>query len=233
MKSGLYQGSIAWNNTDDSSSLAINGTGSLTAIGGYMGAGIGGGSRGSTENIQITNGSVKANSIGTTPTDGNGNNVYLARLENQDGINQATVDSRANQKIFTRAGNHPDGDTAFYLYLTGQDHVVASKGTHYKAVWNGSDGFKWKVSALTVEIAGTTASSITVNPLDNQATYGMAEYSINGTDWQENNLFTNLSVGKSYTVYARYKGKGSYLPSETGELESVLTNAASWKIRTA
>lgn len=136
------------------------------APGGQLGrgAGIGGGSLGSGENIKITGGivtatrigdaeeksnggknititggSVKANSISTTPNDGNGNSVYLAKLENQDGVNEVTVDGgTANKKTFTRAGNHPGGDTAFYLYLTGKDHdLVTSKG-NYKAEWNKS-----------------------------------------------------------------------------------------------
>lgn len=90
--------------------------------------------------ITITGGSVKASNISATPTDGNGNNVYLAKLENQDGVNYVTVQDSgsANKKIFKRTGNHPDGDSTFYLYLTGQDHdLVTSKGM-YKAKWDSS-----------------------------------------------------------------------------------------------
>ncbi len=115
--------------------------GTVTATGGGGAAGIGGGDAGSGRNITITGGTVKASSISTTPTDGKGNNVYLAKLENQDGVN--TVDSgTGNAKTFTRAGNHPGNDTAFYLYLTGQDHdLVTSKGK-YKAKWNSTtNGF--------------------------------------------------------------------------------------------
>ncbi len=110
--------------------------GTVTATGDGA-AGIGGGNGGSGENITITGGSVKANSISATPTDGSGHSVYLAKLENQDGVNEVTVDSgTANTKTFTRAGNHPGNDTAFYLCLTGQDHdLVTSKGI-YKAKWN-------------------------------------------------------------------------------------------------
>ena len=112
--------------------LTITG-GTVTATGGYAAAGIGGGSA----DIKITGGSVKVNGFGAIPTDGNGHSVYLAKLENQDGVNDVTVDSgTANAKTFTRAGNHPGGDTAFYLYLTGKDYdLVTSKGK-YKAKWN-------------------------------------------------------------------------------------------------
>ena len=109
--------------------------GTVTATGGEDG--IGGGAWGATQHIKITGGSVKANSISTTPTDDNGHNVYLVKLENQDSVNEVTVDSGTdNKKTFKRAGNHPGSDTAFYLYLAGQDHdLVTSKGK-YKAEWN-------------------------------------------------------------------------------------------------
>ena len=172
LKSGTSLAGLKWGNSDNNSMLEIKGDGSLTAIGGQNGAGIGGGVRGSGENITITGGtvtatggaagglpggaagigggsqgsgknikiiggSVKVNRTGVTPTDGNGHSVYLAKLENQDGVNEVTVDSGTdNKKTFKRAGSHPDGDAAFYLYLTGQDHsLVTSKGT-YNAEWN-------------------------------------------------------------------------------------------------
>ncbi len=111
--------------------------GTVTAVGRDGGAGIGGGWMGSGKNITITGGSVKASRIGTTPTDGKGHSVYLAKLKDQDSVNKVTVDSgTGNAKTFTRADNHPGGDTAFYLYLTGQDHdLVTSKGI-YNAEWN-------------------------------------------------------------------------------------------------
>ncbi|RFT36043.1 hypothetical protein CG402_02045, partial [Bifidobacteriaceae bacterium NR020] len=137
-----YGAGIGGGNQGSGENITIAG-GTVTATGGaaggqhYGGAGIGGGSLGSGKNITITGGSVKASSISTTPTDGSGNSVYLAKLENQDGVNEVTVDSgTGNAKTFTRAGSHSGGDTAFYLYLTGKDHsLVTSKGT-YNAEWN-------------------------------------------------------------------------------------------------
>ncbi len=172
LKSGSSLAGLKWGNSDNNSTLEIKGDGSLTATGGQNGAGIGGGSQGSGENIKITGGtvtatggaagglpdgaagigggsqgsgknikitggSVKVNRFGAIPTDGKGNSVYLAKLENQDGVNEVTVDGGTdNKKTFKRAGSHPGSDTAFYLYLTGQDHdLVTSKGT-YNAKWN-------------------------------------------------------------------------------------------------
>ena len=51
------------------------------------GAGIGGGLWGEgSSNITISNGSVKAPSVSVIPTDGNSNNVYLAKIEGISGI---------------------------------------------------------------------------------------------------------------------------------------------------
>lgn len=166
LKSGDHRAGLTWNNSDNNSTLEIEGDGSLTATGGWAGAGIGGGygglgknititggtvtatggwagvgigggDAGSGRNITITGGTVKASSISTTPTDGKGNNVYLFKLKNQDSVNEVTVDSGTkNAKTFTRAGNHPDRDTAFYLYLTGKDHDLDTSKKKYKAEWN-------------------------------------------------------------------------------------------------
>lgn len=209
--------------------------GTVTATGGLWAAGIGGGSGGSGENIIITNGSVKTSSISPTPTDGNGNEVYLAKLEVQSGVNEVTLDSGAGEKTFKRAGDHPDGDTvdtAFYLYLTGKDHEITVSNTKYKAIWNDNDGFdiKLAVSAPTVTIAETTASSITVEELADKETYGGAEYSLDGRNWQTSNVLTGLHSNTIYTVHARYKGDTIYATSDAGKVEGVSTSAASYTI---
>ena len=136
--------------------------GTVTATGGEDG--IGGGAWGAAQHIKITGGSVKANSISTTPTDGKGNNVYLVKLENQDGVNEVTVDSGTdNKKAFKRAGNHPDRDTTFYLYLTGKDHdLVTSKGK-YKAEWNNTTN-AFTVKAKVFDKEHVTAMEVTTQP---------------------------------------------------------------------
>ena len=220
----------------DGRNITISG-GTVTATGRSYGAGIGGGGSGSENNITITNGSVKASSI-RVPTDGNGHNVYLAKLEVQSGVNEVTLDSGTAPKTFTRAGDHPEGDavdTAFYLYLTGEDHEITISNTKYKALWDAdSKGFiiKLAVSAPTVMIdtSKTTASSITVTELENQDTYGEAEYRLDGKNWQPSNVLTDLHSNTTYTVYARYKGNETYAMSDAGKLENVSTSNASYTI---
>ncbi|MDK7191676.1 bacterial Ig-like domain-containing protein [Bifidobacterium sp. UMB1197] len=231
LKSGDHRAGLTWNNSDNNSTLEIEGDGSLTATGGWSGAGIGGGYGGSSENIKITGGTVtatggtfgagigggggdsgknikitggtvtatggwagagigggdadsgrnititggtvKASSISVTPTDGKGNNVYLFKLKNQDGVNEVTVDSgTGNAKTFTRAGNHPGGDTAFYLYLTGKDHDLDTSKKKYKAEWNNTTNtFTTKfdpndVKSMTVTTQPSKLSYTEDDPLD-------------------------------------------------------------------
>lgn len=251
---GASGAGIGGGNKGSGNIITISG-GTVTAIGGdgnfdeiigesRIGNGIGSGALNtSSSNIEITGGSVKAiggtgeygdkaNDIGATPTNGE-QTVYLAKLENQDGVNNVTVDG----KTYTRQGNHPDNDTAFYLYLTGEDHTIVSGTNYYKATWNnGENNFEIKNKAPTpiVSIKETTASSITVNELPNQDIYGKMECSIDGYNWITGNILTNLHSanydGSNYTVYAKYKGNDDYLASDIGKSENVKTAPASYTI---
>ena len=128
--------------------------GTVTAVGRDGAAGIGGGGwNGSRKNIKITGGSVKASSISATPTDGSGHSVYLVKLENQDGVNEVTVDGgTGNAKTFKRASSHPDSDTAFYLYLTGQDHVLVTSKGIYNAEWNNTTNAFTIIKFIKMEV---------------------------------------------------------------------------------
>ncbi|MCD8348859.1 MAG: leucine-rich repeat protein [Lachnospiraceae bacterium] len=83
---------------------------------------------------------------------------------------------------------------------------------------------KTPITTPTVTTSEVTANSITVTALDDQSTYGVAVYSIDGTTWQESNVFDNLSAGTSYTVYVKYSGTSTYAESEAGS-KSVTTNS--------
>nr|WP_300323633.1 hypothetical protein [uncultured Anaerostipes sp.] len=83
---------------------------------------------------------------------------------------------------------------------------------------------------VTIDTSKTTASSITVTELENKDTYGGAEYSLDGHNWQPDSVFTDLHSSTNYTIYARYKGNGDYKPSDEGKIENVSTNAANYTI---
>ena len=190
-------------------------TGGTVTATSNRGYGIGSGYDGSSSNITIIGGSVKA-SMSSEPTDGNGNIVYLTKIDELYGIDEVIVDGN---QAFVRNGAH-EGDDAFYLYLTGKNHTVSANGKMYQLQWNGYSGFliKETISAPTVNILSKTISSITVRPLADTDIFGDAEYSINNNDWQSSNVFTGLAADTEYIVYARYKGNDRYTQSETGRI---------------
>lgn len=84
---------------------------------------------------------------------------------------------------------------------------------------------------VTIDTSKTTASSITVTELENKDTYGGAEYSLDGHNWQSGNVLTDLHSNTAYTVYARYKGNNNgYAESDAGKIENVSTNTATYTI---
>ena len=250
----------SWNNNGTKNITITDGT--IIATGGAWAACIGSGAGGSGKNITITGGTVTATNIGSvkgnssnkititggsvsaknicaTPTDDKGNNVYLAKLAKQNDVNQVTVDSAENKKIFTRAGNHPNGDTAFYLYLTGENHDLQIGSNYYKALYNSGNftiqsASKPDMPTVEIDTSKTTASSITVKELKNQDVYGEAEYKIADREWQDSNVFENLHSteygGDNYTIYARYKGNDSYIHSDAKSISNVSTSAADYTI---
>ena len=199
MRYGAGIGGGAWGS---GKGLTITG-GTVTATGGYAAAGIGGGSA----DIKITGGSVKVSGFGAIPTDGKGNNVYLAKLENQDGVN--TVDSgTGNAKTFTRAGNHPGGDTAFYLYLTGQDHdLVTSKGK-YKAKWNST------TNAFTVNPKVFDKDHVTAMAVIQQPTKLIYK---DGEPLDLTGLKVKLTDNQTLTQEVEFKDFGQYSITATPE----------------
>ena len=210
--------------------ITING-GTVTAKS-ESGAGIGGGylSNGSS-NIVITGGSVKTSGgrggIDSTPTDGRGENVFLAKLGNQNGNNKVSV---ANSN-FTRAGNHSDGDTDFYLYLAGKTHNLSANGVQYKAIWNqNNSSFSIQPPAPAVDIDSQTASSITVKEPAYAGTYGNAQYRIDGGSWQDSRVFENLKSDTSHTIEVKYIRNNSFTESDIGRKENIKTKQATYII---
>ncbi|MCC8101928.1 MAG: leucine-rich repeat protein [Clostridiales bacterium] len=79
----------------------------------------------------------------------------------------------------------------------------------------------------TVTISGVTTSSITVTAPSgtDQNTYGTALYSIDGSTWQESNVFSSLYAGTSYTVYVKYQGNSTYAESVAGSTATKTADA--------
>lgn len=117
--------------------------------------------------------------------------------------NNGTIDLRQGGKI---AGNQP----------TGSGTILYPKAP---------------TPTVTIDTSKITASSITVTELENKDTYGGAEYSLDGRNWQTSNVLTDLHSNTAYTVYARYKGNNNgYAESDAGKRENVSTKTANYTI---
>lgn len=224
LKSGTNCAGLQKNgNKPDIGKLTITGAGELIATGGDGGAGIGGGNAADGYDITITGGSVKATGgtplgadIGDIPTDDGNNNVYLAKLENQSGINEVSVDGKA----YTRQENHPD-DSAFYLYLTKEEHSVVSGTNCYGVTWDDSSNtFEFVPTgkkALTPAFnTSKNASSITLTLTNYDPYFGNIMYKLDDGEWttSSNNstiiTFSNLKANSSYTIKVYYAGIDDY-----------------------
>lgn len=169
--SGIGGGSDAYGGN-----IKITG-GIVTATGGYRAASIGGGFRGGCTNVVITGGSVlaventyldsygnelKCNAIGgglalsgtihsetfpVTPTDGEGNNVYLLVIPNPTN-GEVLLDGVA----FTPT-QHP-GTTELYFYLTAEEHNITVDGVETGYFFN-PDTETWTQPGTELIITGT------------------------------------------------------------------------------
>ena len=129
------------------------GTVTATSGNGNSVVGIGKGSSGLCTGVQITGGSVKAmdssgtvNSISPAPTSDGTTSVYLGILENQAGVQSIIVDN-VDYKV---AGNHPDGDNNFYLYMTGTNHIIAGNSWYTASYDSSSNNFTFNIKDLEV-----------------------------------------------------------------------------------
>ena len=150
---GVHGAGIGTGTNGTAGDITISGgTVTATAISGDS-AGIGKGSVGSCTGVQITGGSVKAmdssdtvNSISPAPTSDGKTSVYLGILENQAGVQSIIVDN-VDYKV---AGNHPDGDNNFYLYMTGTNHIIAGNSWYTASYDSSSNNFTFNIKDLEV-----------------------------------------------------------------------------------
>lgn len=181
---------------------------------------------GYNDNVVISGGSIKAPAISldNKPAhNSKGEQLYPIKIMNESGLDEISIDGIK----FTKYGNHisDDGeDSAFYLYLTGEDHKVTIGDKEFVAVWdNDSKQFIQKdypLSPQDIQIEKVYKDRIVIKSIE-ESIYGKAEYSLDGKNYQESNIFTGLEADTEYTVYVRYKGNNSYVPSKP---VSVTTN---------
>ena len=174
---------------------------------------------GYNDNVVISGGSIKAPAISldNKPAhNSKGEQLYPITIMNESGLNEISIDGAQ----FTKYGNHisDDGeDSAFYLYLTGEDHKVTIGDKEFVAVWdNDSKQFIQKdypLSPQDIQIEKVYKDRIVIKSIE-ESVYGKAEYSLDGKNYQESNMFTGLEADTEYTVYVRYKGNNSYVPSK-------------------
>ena len=202
---------------DQASEINING-GTITCE--TVGVG------GSNDNVVIRGGSIKSPviSLENKPAlNDKGEQLYPITIMNESGLNEISIDGAQ----FTKDGNHISNnieDSAFYLYLTGEDHKVTIGDKEFVAVWdNDSKQFIQKdypLSPQDIQIEKVYKDRIVIKSIE-ESIYGKAEYSLDGKNYQESNIFTGLEADTEYTVYVRYKGNNSYVPSKP---VSVTTN---------
>lgn len=196
--------------SEQESEIYINGgtiTCETTGIGGY------------NDNVVINGGSIKSPviSLEHKPALNNkGEQLYPISIMNESGLDEISIDGIP----FTRNGSHISNnveDSAFYLYLTGEDHKVKIGDKEFVAVWdNDSKQFIQKdypLSPQDIQIEKVYKDRIVIKSIE-ESIYGKAEYSLDGKNYQESNIFTGLEADTEYTVYVRYKGNNSYVPSK-------------------
>lgn len=181
---------------------------------------------GSNDNVVIRGGSIKSPviSLENKPAlNDKGEQLYPITIMNESGLDEISIDGIP----FTRNGSHISNnveDSAFYLYLTGEDHKVTIGDKEFVAVWdNESKQFIQKdypLSPQDIQIEKVYKDRIIIKSIE-ESVYGKAEYSLDGKNYQESNIFTGLEADTEYTVYVRYKGNNSYVPSKP---VSVTTN---------
>lgn len=181
---------------------------------------------GSNDNVVIRGGSIKSPviSLENKPAlNDKGEQLYPITIMNESGLNEISIDGAQ----FTKDGNHISNnieDSAFYLYLTGEDHKVKIGDKEFVAVWdNDNKQFIQKdypLSPQDIQIEKVYKDRIVIKSIE-ESIYGKAEYSLDGKNYQESNIFTGLEADTEYTVYVRYKGNNSYVPSKP---VSVTTN---------
>lgn len=197
--------------------VVVNG-GTVTAIS-STGDGIGSGANDPAplnNTIEIGYASVLAK--GVNPISGRqvitteGRSGAMYEIKNHNGATPIKVDDVE----YTIDGNHPNGDTSYYLYMESTvPHTITVGTDSFEIAWY--DGiFKLKPPQVnSAQVVETTTSSISVTATP-QPKYGDVEYCMTGTGWvfTKDTTFENLKAGEKYSIMVRYAGNDEYGTSE-------------------
>ncbi len=93
----------------------------------------------------------------------------------------------------------PAGETAVYPEVGSYDITVTIDGTDARVFPKGLRVLQDNLTAPTAPVLTPTVDSITAEPIPD------AEFSLDGTTWQDSNVFSGLTAATPYTVYARLK----------------------------
>ncbi len=241
LKSSAAWAAITYNNGEPNknSFLTITGEGSLYAKGGRYASDIGISNGQQKNNIIIKNGNITVAGEGIKAylkidggsikgkipddvlkdaTNSEGKKISSFVLENPNKLSNLKIDD----KEYKRFGNH-DGDDNFYLYLTCENHDLKFGKENKQIFWSSNDNKfilkDYSPKPQNIETKEVTKDKIVLKDIENSTVYGDVEYSIDGTNYSDSNIFDNLNSNTKYTVYARYKGNNSYSVSEPITLE--------------
>lgn len=195
--------------------VVVNG-GTVTAIS-STGDGIGSGANDPTplnNTIEIGYASVLAK--GVNPISGKqvitteGRSGAMYEIKNHNGAAPIKVDDVE----YTIDGNHPNGDTSYYLYMEAYlPHTITVGTDSFDIAWY--DGiFKLRPPQVdSAQVVETTTSSISVTATP-QPKYGDIEYCIADWVFTKDTTFENLKAGEKYGIMVRYAGNEEYGTSE-------------------
>ena len=110
----------------------------------------------------------------------------------------------------------PAGETAVYPAAGSYDITVTIDGSDARVFPKGLRVIQDNLTAPAAPVLTPAADSITAAPI-----FG-AEYSLDGTVWQDSNVFSGLTAATPYTVYARFKATAT-LPASPSSSSATTT----------
>lgn len=116
----------------------------------------------------------------------------------------------------------PAGETAVYPEAGSYDITVTIDGSDARVFPKGLRVIQDNSAAPAAPVLTPAIDSITAAPIAG------AEFSLDGTTWQDSNVFSGLTASTSYTVYARFKATASFpaSPSSSSTTTTLAANPA-------